>query len=337
MSECLEEIIKQYVKTSQPSSSGWCAVRCAVCNDHTRKGLRGAFLFKDDTVIYKCWNCSAKGGYEPTKTAIMSKNMESILNAFGIPSAAWKDLILDNIRKLGSIVPSSPRTLPKQKNIEPIELKQPDIFYRLSDAPPDDQLAITATRYLIDERGIQPEDYPFLLAHNSTNVLLKKWGRRLIIPIFKDNKLIFYTGRALYDAPKKYETPSTEKNRILYGFDLLFAHTTAPLLIVEGWFDAMSIDGIATFGNIITEAQAQWLNKSSREKIYIPDKTGDGHLAAQQALSLGWKISTPNIGSNCKDMNDAVMKYGKLYTIKSIIDNAKAGIAAECAIKLYCK
>jgi len=61
----LKTIITQHIHLQPPNHKGWQAVRCHVCNDHTRKGLRGAFLFDGDNVIYKCWNCSIVATYKP--------------------------------------------------------------------------------------------------------------------------------------------------------------------------------------------------------------------------------------------------------------------------------
>jgi hypothetical protein len=106
------------------------------------------------------------------------------------------------------------------------------------------------------------------------------------------------------------------------------------LYIVEGIFDAMSIDGVAIIGNEITDAQIEWLNRSRRKKVYIPDRFGDGRRVALDCLEHGWSISTPDIGS-CKDMNEAVKKYGKMYVMKSIAENTADGLVAETKLRIY--
>jgi len=331
----LEQIIIQYVQLQAPNPKGWRAVRCQVCNDHTRKGLRGAFLFDNDTVVYKCWNCGHLAKYCSYEHEYMPKNMVRVLEDFGIPTDEWQQVILSSPAYVNGGTKSHNKQT-TQDNIEPKEISMPAHFYFLKDAAADDAIAQEARDYLINERGIRPEDYPFMLSTKADNPKLHKWLGRVIMPIFKNNKLIYYVGRALYDAPKKYETPATPKEKILYGFDRLFDYTEAPLLVVEGWFDAYAVDGVATLGNVITAYQAQWLNRSKREKIYIPDKFGDGRRAAEQALHHGWSISTPDIGSNCKDMDDAVRKYGKLYVMKTIMDNKATGNTAMVQLRNYC-
>lgn len=333
----LEQIIKQYVQLQPPNHKGWQAVRCHVCNDHTRKGLRGAFLFDNDKVVYKCWNCDHMSTYDPYVHEYPTNSMITTLDAFGIPKEEWQQVILDSpaYKNGGKKQSHSTKEL---NDIEPKEAKLPDIFYLLKNAKPDDFVAEAAREYLIDERGIDPDGYPFMLSHKSTtNPRQNKWIGRIIIPIYKNNKLIFYTGRALYEAKLKYETPAIPKEKVLYGFDRLFEHTPSPLIVTEGWFDGYAVDGVATFGKIITPYQAEWLNRSKREKIYVPDKFGDGKRAAEQALEFGWNISTPDIGSSCKDVADGVKRYGKLYVLRSIMKHKATGFTAAMQLANYCE
>jgi DNA primase len=157
----------------------------------------------------------------------------------------------------------------------------------------------------------------------------------VIIPVFKDGKLIFYTGRDMTEKKtKKYESPSAAKNKVLFGFDKLFENTDQPLYIVEGIFDAMLIDGVAILGNEISEVQAYWLNRSPREKVYIPDRVA-GEKGALQAISYGWSVAFPDIGQ-AKDIGEGVETYGKLYVLTSIVQNTTNGLDAKLQTSLYC-
>jgi len=336
MDNTLEQLINQHVHLQPKSQKGWQAVRCHVCNDHTRKGLRGAFKFENGITGYKCWNCGHKSRYDPEVNEYYSKNMITTLDAFGIPDDAYKELILSSPAWQNGGNTKKDETRKKNVSIEPKPIAVPEHFYYLKNATVDDYVADAAREYL-ESRGIDPNSYPFMLSHKADNPRLHKWLGRVIIPIYKNNNLIYYIGRALYDATKKYETPAISKERILYGFDKLFDYEDkSPLFVIEGWFDAHAIDGVAIMGNIITDAQAQWLNKSPREKIYIPDTQGDGRRAAEQALNFGWSISTPDLGWNAKDMDEAVLKYGKMYVIKNILDHKSSGEDALTYLGNYC-
>ena len=157
------------------------------------------------------------------------------------------------------------------KEIEPPEVELPKGCY-LMENDEDDKWTVIARDYLETERGIDPDSYPFYLYNGSD----KKWKGRLVIPIYKDDnhkyeKLIYYQGRALVAMPRKYMSPSLPKDRVIFGYDKLFKPTDAPLYVVEGFFDAIAINGVAVFGNQMTQEQIRWLSRSSRPKIIIPD------------------------------------------------------------------
>ena len=72
-----------------------------------------------------------------------------------------------------------------------------------------------------------------------------------------------------------------------------------------------------------------------RDKVIIPDKEGDGDRIALQAIELGWSVTFPEFGK-CKDVNDAIVKYGKIYVINQIMTNISSGNDAILRLKLYC-
>ena len=116
----------------------------------------------------------------------------------------------------------------------------------------------------------------------------------------------------------------------------IFRDTEDPLFVVEGYFDAKSIDGVATFGNKLTPGQIDLLKMSKRQKVLIPDTKGNIDCGiADQFLNFGWSISLPEL-SGCKDVNEAIIRFGKLYTIKQISDNIRSGELAEMLLRAYC-
>lgn len=330
----LQDIIRQYVFLHPVNSRGWHPCVHQGC-DHGKKGPRAAFIFDGDVVGFHCFNCPTKARFDPNDDANLSEDFKKILRDFNIPDEAWQSVVFDSFVKnydKSSRLKDKKTTKYTDPN-EPLTIEMLPTFYRLSDAADGDKWAIIAKDYLEYERGIDWNSYDFYLSEKTNDKTYDKWHKRLIIPMYKNNNLIFYQGRRLVETlKKKYESPSTESNKVLGGFDNLFTHTPAPLIVVEGWFDAFVVDGAAVIGNTISKEQIAWLNKSKRPKIYVPDKTGLGYIAAKTALSQGWKISVPDT-SNCKDVSDAVKRFGKLYAIKSIIDNACSGFEAELQLK----
>ena len=90
-------------------------------------------------------------------------------------------------------------------------------------------------------------------------------------------------------------------------------------IVVEGIFDALSINGCAVMHNAISDEQATLLKNLYRKVIVVPDQDKTGLEICERALDLGFSVSMPNWG--VKDVNDSVVKYGKVATMLSILQN----------------
>lgn len=329
----LEEIIRQYIPlTARPNSRGWYPVLCKVCNDHGRKGKRGGFNFEGTKVGYNCFNCGAAAVFDPTESKTLSKDMREILDAFSVPKEEYQKVMLSAL----AFQQTGEKPQPPIREIEPPEITLPDLFYPLIDDP-NDEWAVCANEHLWEHRRITCKDYPFYLCKKNDSQIYKSWYGRLIIPLYKQDKLVFYQGRDLTETRStKYLSHHTERDNVLYGYEHILQNTDTPLYIVEGFFDAFVLKGVAVLGSKISPNQLRWINQTRRQKVVIPDRYGDGVRLAEQALELGWNISTPDIGS-CKDVSEAVVKYGLLYTLKTIKDSTSSGFEAATNVNLYCK
>jgi DNA primase len=93
-------------------------------------------------------------------------------------------------------------------------------------------------------------------------------------------------------------------------------------ILVEGIFDALSLNACALTHNTISEEQATLLSLLNRRIIFVPDRDKTGLATCDRALELGYSVSVPDWDSSVKDVNDAVVKYGKLMTLMSILQSA---------------
>lgn len=330
MSPDLESVIRQNISlSSRRNSRGWFSVLCKVCNDHGRKGKRAGFHFEGTKVGYNCFNCGHTALYDPNEHPGMSKDMQTVLDAFGVPKDDWQPVVFAD-RQRTTETAGAPKV-----DLEPPVITLPSSFYPLTDDPNDDW-AFAANEHLKEQRSMTCNDYPFYLAHKTEAPDGMKWYGRLIIPVFKGNSCIFWQGRDLSGVrTRKYLSPDVPRENVLYGYDRLFEDTDAPLYITEGFFDAYALKGVAVLGPKITPNQQIWINKSRRPKVVIPDKYG-GIALAEQAIKLNWGVSTPDIGA-CKDISDAVVKYGLLYTLRTVKDSITMGYEASVKAKLYCQ
>lgn len=347
----LEDLVRTHVHLpNRPSAQGWYPVLCKVCNDHGKKGPRAGFMFENSGVAYHCFNCDAKGTFIPGESTNISKGLEEILLAFGVDNEDIGRIRLSLLDQKHSDAGPGEKKQVTTKH-EPKEIPLPSHFRTLD----YDSVWCEVAREYLGERMIDPSSYPFMISTGVCEDLdgqpkqiqaakileAQKWTGRVIIPVYKNGKLIFYTGRDMTgEKTKKYESPSTPKHNVLFGFDRLFENTDKPLYIVEGILDALLIDGVAILGNKFTESQLYWLNRSNRQKVYVPDRFGDGQANADVAINQGWSIAFPEPvqGNQSKDVGEAVEKHGKLFVLASLRETTSSSeLVARTNIRVFCR
>ena len=105
----------------------------------------------------------------------------------------------------------------------------------------------------------------------------------------------------------------------MFGTDLQGANWQYAI-VVEGVFDALSIDGLAVLHADINEAQARLIRSLGRDVVVVPDQDAAGMRLVDRAVELGWSVSMPAWPTDVKDVNDAVIKYGKLIALITILE-----------------
>jgi hypothetical protein len=173
-----------------------------------------------------------------------------------------------------------------------------------------DQELINAFCYLRNIRHIDPYSYPFYW----TNKVGFK--NRIIIPFYKDDKIVGYTARATNDAKPKFI--SEQQPGYVFNLDRQTADRKF-VFVVEGPFDALSIDGCALLGAEIKDSQNWLLKQLGKEIVLIPDRDHEGPRCVEQAIEYGWSVSMPDWPEGIKDVNDAVVKLGRLTTMHLIV------------------
>lgn len=334
-----EQTIRQYVFLGRPSAKGWCQVLCRVCNDHGRKGLRSAFKFGPDEFGYHCFNCEIGAQFSAHSQTMPSEDMEKILSAFGVPEDFLNELKMLVIHNRTNGTAVGQQVFNKARTSGAKVLEVPSFFKPLSEFAEDEPIRQLAEMHLAEERAMTSADYPFYIAmRDPANKDSFKFSNRLVIPIYNSaGQLIFWQARDIIGGQmKKYLNPDVERDGVLYGMAELQNRTNAPLFITEGFFDAFHMRGVATLGRQLTNDMIELLDRCPREKIIIPDFAGSGQDLALQGVRHGWKVSIPEFGQ-CKDVTEAIVKYGKLYVYKNIMDNIYSGTAAETMIGLHCK
>ena len=144
------------------------------------------------------------------------------------------------------------------------------------------------------------------------------WNNRIIIPFFWEGEIVGYTGRLVNGGEGRRYMSDTQPH---YIFNTEKIKTDWQyLFITEGPFDAIAVNGAAMLGDKSTAEQIAWVNRSGKVPIVVPDRTNQGGKLVDTALTEGWHVSFPSWDDGIKDAADAVLAYGKLYAVWSIID-----------------
>lgn len=332
-------LVQDYVKSILPSKrktnpiTGWVSVDAPCCEaqGRTNKRLqRGGFNFPvDGTVSYHCFNCGTKAHYTPGwplsfKFRKLLRNMgaeENDIRRLTIEAIRIKDLVgpSETLKEEETKIEFKTRELPS----DAVSFSQLRTFLQLT----DDSYAIpTRIKDMISyvyDRKIDVNKYEFYISEQTDHNLHK----RIIIPCIWEGKTIGYTSRTIYDDVKPKYYSHYEPN---FVFNINNQHQDSKFVIVcEGPFDAMAIDGIAVLGNECSETQADIIDSLGKEVVVVPDfdytkGRWPGESLVASAQEYGWSVSFPVWRETCKDVNEAVVKYGKLFVLKSILDGKES-------------
>ena len=88
---------------------------------------------------------------------------------------------------------------------------------------------------------------------------------------------------------------------------------------MEGVFDALSINGLAVLHAEINDAQVRLIRSLGRDVIVVPDQDEAGMKLVDRAVELGWAVSIPEWPAGVKDVNDAVIRLGRLGALITIM------------------
>jgi DNA primase len=140
--------------------------------------------------------------------------------------------------------------------------------------------------------------------------------RGVVIPFTHNNQVVGHTTRFLDDRTPRYIQDI--QPGYVFGTDLQKSNWQTAI-VVEGVFDALSINGLAVLHAEINDAQVRLIRSLGREIIVVPDQDSAGMKLVDRAIELGWAVSMPDWPADVKDVNDAVIRWGKLATLLTIM------------------
>ena len=105
------------------------------------------------------------------------------------------------------------------------------------------------------------------------------------------------------------------------------------VIVTEGQLDAIVTDGVAVGSNNINDDLANIIDSLNKRVILLADADSAGMKAVYKAIERGWSVAFPE-WEDCKDAGDALGKYGRLFTVRSILDSA---VSNQTKIKVLAK
>jgi len=284
--------------------SGWISFNCPICNEiRTRGGIK----FTDQNWTYHCFNCGRKASFILGRN--VSINARQFLRTIGVPD---RDIDMLNLESM------------KHRSIEGILDDRQRMWNQLSDIRFEERDLPDAAELITEQHAEEwqycrqrclPLNFEMMTVKENNGV---RWTRpQVIVPFTYDNTVVGYTCRMLDGRTPKYISDS--QPGYVFGTDLQH-HDWRRVIVVEGVFDALSVGAVAVLHNDINDTQARLIRNLGREITVVPDQDQAGMKLVDRALELGWAVSMPEWPDDVKDVNDAVMRWGRLTTLLTIFE-----------------
>jgi len=293
--------------------SGWTSFNAPCCHhrgENQDKRQRGGILIHESgSFQYHCFNCNFKAGWTPGH--LITRNTRDLFKWLGMSSTDISKLNLYALK-----IKDDQPTAKKEHSFDLIEKPLPDdtlplIDWLKNDMPQElENILIDIVRYITQIRGMDIDWYPWHWSYTPG------YKDRVIIPFYHDKKIVGYTARKITDGKPKYLTDAQPG----YVFNLdNQLHDRKYAIVVEGQFDAIAIDGCAIMHNEPNDTQIARLRSLNKEIIIVPDRDRAGAKLLRTAIDQEWSVSCPPWEDDVKDVADAVKKYGRLYTLSTIL------------------
>jgi predicted RNA-binding Zn-ribbon protein involved in translation (DUF1610 family) len=295
---------------------------CPMCTD---RRMRCGVKQDNKGIVVSCFNCGFKTIWKPGD--LLSRSLREFLSQLGVSEIEIKRLNHKALtyRSMFEKSPEAMAMLPDfTPSFEPASLP--------SDARSFEHWANSGCTA---EDFIDTVAYVYGRGEEIASATTYYWspteGRKVIIPFSHEGRNVGWSSRVIdANASPRYRTNSPPN--FLYNMRSLVATNRVYGILVEGLFDALAIDGVATLGARLNQQQAAWIKSFGKTIILVPDRDARGDDMIAVAKNHGWRVAFPSLKSgsgrdnwwdpDIKDVADAVRRYGRLYTLLSIIETS---------------
>ena len=292
------------------SAGGWLSFNAPCCihlGETQDKRMRGGLKTTPDGAFsYHCFNCRYTASFTPGRP--LSFKARNLLKWMGVDQQDIEMLNLESLRhkSIHGLIENN------REVIKAVEFNEVDLPEGLEPLGVDNPEHTAYTSYLRN-RGINPEAYPYMVSPGAEG----RAGNRIVIPFTHNGMMVGSTTNFTDGKTPKYINDM--QPGYVFGTDLQrkgWQHG----IVVEGVYDALSIDAMAVLHNDINARQVQVIKGTGKTITVVPDQDLAGMALVDKALELGWAVSMPEWPEDVKDVNDAVKKFGRLATLLTILE-----------------
>lgn len=311
----VSEVLMMFIPSKRKTTpSGWTSfdAPCCIHNGESRdERQRGGIIEEGDVISYHCFNCGYKTAWQPGRH--ISYKMRQLMIWLGVPDDVINKLSLE-VLKLNEGIEVHQRLieLPEFASVQ-----LPENSVKITDDPCDVSERLSEVKTYMSNRKLWvDEGYEYYWSPSLG------FRDRVIIPFYYEGRIVGWTARTVKaDKKPKYLTES--QPGFLFNLDEQ-RPSKMFCIVVEGPVDAIHIDGVALLRAEINEQQTMLLNRLNKDIIVLPDRDHAGKRLVEEAIDRGWSVSMPDWESGIKDVGDAVLKYGKVFTLYSIVVAAES-------------
>lgn len=291
------------------TSSGWTSFNAICCNHRGHRSdtrQRGGVKFDGDNWVMHCFNCGYSCSF--TLGRSISPKTRQFLQWCGIDKEQIQRWSLESLQQKDLLDFTQPKRQKFKIKFNDHKLPEGEL---LDENNPLHKVYVDYVR----SRKIDINEYPFLITPHEKG----RMANRVIVPYTYKGKIVGHTSRFLDNKVPKYI--NEQQSGYVFNIDIQKPEWQV-CIVTEGIFDALCIDGVAIMHDDISQEQSLLLASLNKQIIVVPDRDKTGLTLIDRALELGYKVSLPDWGPGVKDTNDAVVKYGKLPTLLSILESA---------------
>jgi hypothetical protein len=299
----VESTLQAHLPALKRNTNGWLTMNCPVCvqNGQPRPDTkhRGGIKFEQDRVGYHCFNCGYTTGWRPGQR--LGIKLIKFMRAIGVDEGEIQRL---KIQLWDQVVEDVDTIHEPFKKPDWPEIEFP---WEIQD------ITLEAAEYLDSRKVLELTDW--LTSPSS----IQGMNNRVILPFFDNDKLVGYNARWIGEAPKgTAKIIASRPASFVFNLDRQ-SQARKYTMVLEGEYDALSLDGVAIMTNSISPEQAKIIEDIDNEPVVLPDRDRAGLQLALQAADLGWSVSFPDWPEGIKDANQAVQQFGRVATLQSVI------------------